>query len=99
MGISIKHIIISGRVQGVGFRRYVFQEADKLKLKGWVRNLDDGSVEVLVELDLTQGDAFLAAVQKGPLFSKVTGFSVTDFCGKADSSIFEIKEDGERPYV
>ena len=43
------HITVDGRVQGVGFRYQCRHEAKKLGLTGWVRNLDDGRVEVLAE--------------------------------------------------
>jgi acylphosphatase len=43
------HCIVTGIVQGVGFRYYTRDEAMRLGLRGWVRNLDDGNVEVVVE--------------------------------------------------
>ena len=43
------HIIVSGRVQGVGFRAWAAREADRLGIKGLVRNLPDGSVEIVAE--------------------------------------------------
>jgi len=43
------HGFVAGKVQGVGFRRHVQDQADRLALNGWVRNLPDGRVEVLVE--------------------------------------------------
>ena len=43
------HVIIKGRVQGVGFRYNTKSNADKLGITGWVRNKPDGSVEVLAE--------------------------------------------------
>ena len=43
------HAYVGGRVQGVGFRQATREEADRLELDGWVRNLDDGRVEVVWE--------------------------------------------------
>jgi Acylphosphatases len=43
------HIIIGGRVQGVFFRAFTRKNALKLKIKGWVRNIPDGGVEVICE--------------------------------------------------
>ena len=45
----MKQILISGRVQGVSFRYNVKEKADEHGLKGWVKNLDDGRVEVVVD--------------------------------------------------
>ncbi len=44
-----KHILFYGRVQGVGFRYYSVTKARQLGLTGWVKNLDDGSVEMEVQ--------------------------------------------------
>lgn len=47
-----KHAVISGRVQGVGFRRYALDKAESLGLTGWVRNLPDRSVELCFQGDI-----------------------------------------------
>ena len=44
-----KHILFYGRVQGVGFRYYAVMKANQLGLTGWVRNLEDGTVEMEAE--------------------------------------------------
>lgn len=64
MGLN-KHIIISGRVQGVGCRYSAQQKAKELKLVGWVQNLPDGTVELEVEGESDQIDAFIEALKSG----------------------------------
>ena len=67
----MKHFIVSGRVQGVGFRAWAQKKADEFNLSGWVRNLSDGSVEIMVSGQETDELNFWQACQKGPLFAKV----------------------------
>lgn len=62
---------ISGRVQGVGFRYWVLIEAQKLGLKGWVRNLRDGRVEVEAEGDEDSLQEFEQVLWRGPTLSRV----------------------------
>ncbi|NPA31554.1 MAG: acylphosphatase [Chloroflexi bacterium] len=57
---------IEGRVQGVGFRHFVWQQARALGLTGWVRNRRDGSVEVVAEGPRERLDVLLAALYEGP---------------------------------
>lgn len=97
--MSIKHIIISGRVQGVGFRQYVFREAVRRQLRGWVRNLNDGRVEILVDLPELDDVDFLQFLKKGPLFSKVTHLELIPFNGSIDLEAFNVQRDGSAPYV
>ncbi len=46
---SDAHIIVKGFVQGVGYRNFVRKQAEKQNLTGWVRNLPDGTVEILIQ--------------------------------------------------
>lgn len=65
---------ITGRVQGVGFRRFVVKTAQKIGgLSGWVRNAEDGSVEVLVKGDAENVEQMIAACRDGCMFSRVDG--------------------------
>jgi acylphosphatase len=64
---------VTGRVQGVGFRWSAVREARRLGLRGWVRNDDDGSVEVEAEGPPPQLDAFLAWLHHGPPGAFVSG--------------------------
>lgn len=98
MSLSIKHIIISGRVQGVGFRQFVFNEARSLHLRGWVRNLQDGRVEVLVLLPADCQESFLSALRKGPRYASVTNLEVRDFSDQIKLDNFEVREDGSDVY-
>ncbi|MFH1743961.1 MAG: acylphosphatase [bacterium] len=65
------HLIVSGRVQGVGFRYYTYDEAVRIGVVGCVRNLYDGGVEVIAEGTRPQLDALIASVRQGPAFARV----------------------------
>lgn len=64
------HILISGRVQGVGFRWFVERQAVELGVDGYVRNLADGRVEVLVQGDEKVIETFCESLKQGPAFSR-----------------------------
>ena len=66
------HAIIHGRVQGVGFRAFVVENALALGVKGWARNQWNGTVEVVAEGDRQMLERFLAALRRGPRMSDVT---------------------------
>jgi acylphosphatase len=63
---TILHVIVHGRVQGVGFRWFVRTEARRLGLAGWVRNLPDGTVELRASGMAQFLSALEQAVQRGP---------------------------------
>jgi acylphosphatase len=64
--------IVSGRVQGVGYRYFVYDHASPLGLTGWVRNLKDGRVEVLAEGPTEALETLLSELQRGPGGSRVS---------------------------
>ena len=70
-GIMAFFAIVRGRVQGVGFRYSAVREAERLGIKGWVRNARDGNVEVWAEGDEDQLDLFLKWLRNGPAHSRV----------------------------
>ena len=65
------HIVVEGHVQGVGFRYFVERNALELCLTGWVRNLQNGDVEILAEGEKGSLDQFLSRVSSGPAGSSV----------------------------
>ena len=67
----VRHYLIKGRVQGVGFRWFVHREASALELKGWVRNTEDGHVEVMAAGEPEQLAELEAALQNGSRGSRV----------------------------
>ncbi|MFV0283827.1 MAG: acylphosphatase [Castellaniella sp.] len=67
--------LVEGRVQGVGFRAATVRQAHLLKLGGWVRNLADGRVEVLIQGEHTAIDQMLSWLLQGPPAARVTGVS------------------------
>ena len=70
---AARRYVVRGRVQGVGFRYFVQREAVRLELAGWVRNLDDGCVEVHAQGPAARLDELAAALHRGPRFSEVRG--------------------------
>lgn len=67
----VLHFQIQGRVQGVGFRWFVHREASELELRGWVRNTEDGDVEVVAAGDSADLDELRASLKRGPRGSRV----------------------------
>ena len=65
------HVIVRGRVQGVGFRAFVEQLALSRGIEGWVRNRRDGTVEAVFAGDPASVDAMVAACKSGPRSSRV----------------------------
>jgi acylphosphatase len=85
------HVFISGRVQGVAFRHYTVETARSLNLKGWVRNLDDGRVEAVIEGDDDLVDAMLAWCGRGPSLAHVTHVDVQEESVSAQYEDFKIR--------
>jgi acylphosphatase len=76
--VVARHIYISGEVQGVFFRKGAREEASELGITGWVRNLEDGRVEIFAEGEDNQMQAFVKWCKKGPKLAHVSGFNIEE---------------------
>jgi acylphosphatase len=74
--MPIRRLRIRGRVQGVGYRDALCQEAQRLSVAGWVRNRSDGSVEALVHGEPQAVEALIAWARTGPPAARVVGVTV-----------------------
>lgn len=74
----VKHLQISGRVQGVGFRYHMRRVAQELGITGWVRNRRDGSVEAMVAGAPDAVEKIIAWARRGPGHAVVTAVEVNE---------------------
>jgi acylphosphatase len=87
-----KHLVISGRVQGVGFRYSMNEEAERLGVTGWVRNRRDGTVEAVIDGAPDAVEALLAWARRGPRGASVSEVQVTETAGSFEG--FEMRPTG-----
>jgi len=80
-----KHLLISGRVQGVNYREAMRQEAERLGVTGWVRNRRDGGVEAVVDGTASDVQAMVAWARRGPPSALVTEVQVSEHPGSFTS--------------
>jgi len=85
------HLYISGRVQGVFYRRNAMQEAKGLGLTGWVRNLPDRRVEAVAEGDEKRVEEFISWCRKGPPLAIVREVKIHREPATGWFKIFEIR--------
>ncbi|MSP27268.1 MAG: acylphosphatase [Methylococcales bacterium] len=71
-------IVVSGRVQGVYFRYFTQKEAEKSGVRGSVKNLDDGRVEIIAEADSATLDAFIRWCHKGAITARVDSVEISE---------------------
>lgn len=98
MGVGVSdrrravRVRIHGRVQGVGFRWFVARAARDLDVSGWVRNADDGTVEVAAEGAAEQVEQLLAALRRGPSQALVQSVEIDERppSAAADHTVFEM---------
>jgi len=85
------HILVSGHVQGVFFRASTCDKARELDLTGWVRNLSDGSVEIVAEGEKINLEEFAVWAQQGPTSARVKNIDVFYEPYQARFNIFQIR--------
>lgn len=73
-----KHVVVTGRVQGVWFRAWTREQAQALGVSGWVRNRADGSVEAVLAGPDAAVEALIAALHVGPSAARVEDVQVND---------------------
>ena len=85
-------LYIEGTVQGVFFRNFVKENAEKNDVHGFVRNLDDGSVEVFLEGDNEKVDKMIEICKKGPKHSQIRNVILKEekFQGFKDFKVLHI---------
>jgi acylphosphatase len=89
---AIRHVMIRGRVQGVGYRYFVEREAQSRGLEGWVRNRRDGSVEAVFSGPTEAVTAMIEACRRGPSSARVE--ALQDEAGNPD--MLNLRQAGER---
>ncbi len=88
--MQCKKIVVTGVVQGVGYRAWAKRLAKELYVKGYVRNMKDGSVEMVVCAEENIITVMINAAKKGPAASVVKKVEVFDTDYKPDSEEFKI---------
>ena len=85
------HILISGRVQGVGFRDFARRSAEKNGVRGYAKNLANSDVEVVAEGNRVALDEFLVMLKQGPPAGRVDRVQIDQFDRSEECTGFEIR--------
>jgi acylphosphatase len=88
---TVRHIVVRGRVQGVGYRAFVEDEAHRRGLRGWVRNRRDGSVEAIFSGPRNEVEAVIEACQRGPFSARVSELDQRD---GTEADLLEVTKGG-----
>ena len=87
------HCVIYGRVQGVGFRQSTQKKAQTLGLGGWVRNCENGSVELVAAGEQVAVQALVDWLEQGPLLAEVTQLEINPFASLELFETFKVMAD------
>jgi acylphosphatase len=90
----VRYYLVKGRVQGVGFRWFVHREAAALGLKGWVRNTEDGKVEVMASGDAEELAELRIALKRGSRGSRVDAVEERDLEATAGDELKSFQIEG-----
>jgi len=85
------HVLVNGRVQGVYFRAFTQKQAVKLSVFGFVRNKDDGAVEIVACGNPDKLEKFINWCHKGPLLAKVKSVIINEYTSNEKFIQFEIR--------
>ncbi len=77
-----RHLIVTGRVQGVGYRYYLAYKARQFQVSGWVRNRTDGSVEAVIQGVRENVEALIVRAHRGPPKAAVDRVIVNEATGQ-----------------
>jgi len=87
-----RQYLVTGRVQGVGYRYFALSEAERCRVRGWALNLGDGRVEVHAEADDDESlDLFKASLQVGPFGAQVEALTENHLPVSGSYSSFTIR--------
>lgn len=91
MGIKQYHLLISGRVQGVSYRASAWEKAQQLGIHGWVKNLPDGRVEMVIAGEQVTLEQMISWAEQGPQFADVSHIDISEQSAINTQSEFQIR--------
>ncbi|MBP7654203.1 acylphosphatase [Candidatus Dependentiae bacterium] len=87
----VQLVTVSGKVQGVGFRYFVYNLALQLGIKGWIKNMPDGTVKAVLSGNIDKVYNIITYIKKGPPLSRVDNVIITDYPEDEDFINFSIR--------
>lgn len=91
MPLKTVHLILKGRVQGVGFRYFARYKAEEFEIKGWVQNTPDGKVEIEAEGEPQNLATFMDWIRIGPTRARIDSFSSSEIGPPRNFTNFTIR--------
>lgn len=86
-----RHVYLSGKVQGVGFRAFVRRNAQRLGLSGWVKNLQDGRVEAVIYGEEKKVKDLISRMKTGPSLARVEDYEISELDKPPAEKDFQIR--------